>query len=88
MILANSAPTLTAVSVLVEKDGEFRLFLEKNVETSFTVRGSDDGAFTLHVNSTLADVGMTRNNNDTTISLTLTEIDTAQKLRYVNVYVE
>ena len=87
MKLANSAPTITAVSGLVENDGEFRLFVEKNVETSFTVRGSDDGPFTLHINSTLAGVGMTRNNNDTTVTLTLAEIDTAQKLRYINVNV-
>ena len=80
--IANTAPTLSAVSGIVEKDGEFLLYTEKNTETSFTVRGSDNGDVTFEINSTLPGVNMAVTNKDAVITFTLDEIETPQTLRY------
>ena len=80
--IANTAPTLSAVSGLLEKDGEFLLYIEKNTETSFTVRGSDNGDVTFQVNSTLPGINMAVTNKDVVISFKLDETETPQTLRY------
>ena len=77
---ANAAPSIEPVSGLVEVSGEQLLYLEVGRSKSFRVNGSDDGAFTYAINSTIANVQ--KDETGTQADLTLTLDNTApQSLR-------
>ena len=68
------------MSGLVEVSGEQLLYLEVGQPTTFRVNGSDDGAFTYAVNSTVANVEKDETGTQADLTLTLENTD-PQSLR-------
>ena len=59
------------MSGLFEVSGEQLLYLEVGKPTTFTVNGSDDGAFTYAVNSTVTNVQKDETGTQADLTLTL-----------------